>query len=99
MRLGVAVIWLLHFLPLPILARIGTATGTLLYLLVRRRRRVVLTNLALCFPALPVAEHRALARRHFQAFARSVLERGICWWSSKARIHKLVRIEGLTHWR
>jgi KDO2-lipid IV(A) lauroyltransferase len=40
---------------------------------------------------------RDLARGHFQALARSLLERAILWWSSQQRIERLVRIEGLEH--
>jgi KDO2-lipid IV(A) lauroyltransferase len=36
---------------------------------------------------------------HFQAFGRSFLEHGILWWSSKERVQRLVRIEGIEHWR
>ena len=51
-RLMIGLLWLLHFLPLALLAPLGTALGRLLYLVARSRRRVVLTNLRLCFPAL-----------------------------------------------
>jgi KDO2-lipid IV(A) lauroyltransferase len=98
-RLGLACIWLLHFLPLSILSRLGAALGTLLYFVAVPRRRVVLLNLRFCFPELGEAERRALARRHFCGFARSVLEHGILWWGSKARVQALVKIAGLEHWR
>ena len=98
-RLGLALIRLLHLLPLAMLAPIGAALGMLLYALARARRRVVLTNLRLCFPQLREDERRRLARRHFRAFGRSVLERGILWWGSAEEIRALVRIEGLKNWR
>ena len=98
-RLALAFMWLLHWLPLPLLAAIGRGFGRLLFLLGRERRQVTLTNLGLCFPQLSADERRALARRHFEAFGRSVLERGILWWSGKERIQRLVRIEGIEHWR
>jgi len=98
-RLGLAFIWLAHFLPLGVLARLGGALGTLLYALARSRRRVVLVNLKLCFPELGDAARRALARRHFRAFGRSLLEHGVLWWGSKARIQRMVRVEGVEHWR
>jgi Kdo2-lipid IVA lauroyltransferase/acyltransferase len=98
-RLGLGLIWLLRFLPLALLAPLGAALGQLLYMLGRARRRVVLTNLGLCFPELGEDARRRLARRHFRAFGRTVLEHGILWWSSKARIQRMVRIEGLEHWR
>lgn len=98
-RLGLGCIWLLHFLPLPVLSRLGSALGTLLYFAAAPRRRVVLLNLQFCFPALGERERRRLARRHFRAFARSVFEHGILWWGSKARVQSLVQVEGLEHWR
>ncbi len=98
-RLGLGLIWLLHFLPLAVLSRIGAALGMLLYALARARRHVVLTNLKLCFAELPDGARRELARRHFRAFGRNLLEHGILWWSSKDGVHQLVRVEGLEHWR
>ena len=98
-RCGLGCIWLLHFLPLPVLSRVGAALGSLLYVLAAPRRRVVLLNLQFCFPALSEAERRTLALRHFRAFARSVLEHGILWWGRKSRVQALVKIEGLEHWR
>src|SRR5512141_2455636 len=99
LRLGLGLIWLLHFLPLALLSRIGAALGMLLYALARARRHVVQTNLKLCFPELPGDTRRELARKHFRAFGRSLLEHGILWWGSKERVRKLVQIEGIEHWR
>ena len=96
-RLGLVLVWLLRLLPLPLLAAIGEHFGTLLYALGRERRRVCLTNLARCLPQLSASEREALARRHFQSFARAFLERAILWWGSPARIRQLVRIEGREH--
>ncbi|HUW50211.1 MAG TPA: lipid A biosynthesis acyltransferase [Sulfuricella sp.] len=98
-RLGIFLIWLLHFLPLGLLARFGEGFGLLLYLLGSERRRVARINLRLCFPEMPDKDREKLVRRHFRAFGRSVLERGILWWSPKSRVQKLVRIEGLEHWQ
>ena len=98
-RLGLAIIWLLHLLPLQVLAPLGRGVGCLLYVLARERRRVALTNLKLCFPGRSDKERRHIARAHFQVLARALLEHGLLWWSSKARVQKLVRIEGLEHWQ
>ena len=86
--------WLLHWLPLPLLAAVGRGVGWLLYLLVAERRHVTQTNLGLCFPHLSPAEKSALARRHFAAFGRSIVELGLWWWASPERIRRLVRLEG-----
>jgi len=98
-RLGLALIWLLHFLPLGLLAPLGRAVGLLLYAAARERRRVALINLGLCFPERSPTELRALARRHFQAFGRNLIEHGILWWSSKRRVLDFIRIAGIEHWR
>jgi KDO2-lipid IV(A) lauroyltransferase len=93
MRLTLALIWLLHWLPLPVLGRIGEAVGELLFLLMRERRNITLTNLSLCLPELSSSERHAMARAHFRAYARSVLERGILWWASPARLQRLIDID------
>jgi KDO2-lipid IV(A) lauroyltransferase len=91
-RLLLALMWLLHWLPLPVLGRIGDAVGAVLFALLRGRRHIALTNLRLCLPALSEAERTALARRHFQAYSRSIWERGILWWASEARLRRLIRV-------
>lgn len=93
MRAAIALIWLLHWLPLPVLGRLGDAIGAMLFVFMKKRRHITLTNLRLCLPELPETERHTLARRHFQAYVRSVLERGILWWGSEARLRRLIRVE------
>lgn len=95
--LGIFSFWLLHFLPLPLLAWVGQGLGMLFYALGRERRKVARINLSLCFPELDAAARERLLRRHFRAFGRSILERGISWWSRAERIRRLFRVEGLEH--
>ena len=85
-RLVVGLIWLLHWLPLGALARVGSGFGWLLYWVVLPRRKIALTNLRLCFPELSEAERRALARRNFALIGRSMLERGLAWWAGPERL-------------
>jgi KDO2-lipid IV(A) lauroyltransferase len=93
MRLLLALMWLLHWLPLPLLGRLGAAVGSLLFAYMTSRRRIALTNLRLCLPQLSDAERRVIAKRHFQAYARSVLERGVLWWAPQARLRRLIQVE------
>jgi KDO2-lipid IV(A) lauroyltransferase len=96
-RAALVCVWILRLLPLRVLAELGNGFGMLLYAFGLERRRVCQINLARCMPELAAAERDALVRRHFQAFARTFLERAILWWGSPARIRKLVRIEGMEY--
>ena len=93
MRFLLALMWLLHWLPLPLLGRFGSAIGSLLFLLLRKRRHIALTNLRMCMPELSEAARVRMARQHFQAYSRSVWERAILWWASEARLRRLIRVE------
>jgi KDO2-lipid IV(A) lauroyltransferase len=96
-RAGLALMWLLRLLPLEVLARVGETFGMLLYAFGRERRQVCLSNLARCFPDMEGARRDALARRHFRAIGRSILERGLLWWSSRARLERLIVLKGQEH--
>ncbi len=93
-RMLLGLLWLLHVLPLPLLAALGRALGALLWRLAGSRRRIALRNLALCFPELDAAARQALAREHFAWLGQSLLERGVLWHASPARLRRLIRIEG-----
>ena len=93
MRLLLAIMWLMHWLPLSLLGRLGEGIGGLLFIVMRTRRHITLTNLRLCLPALSETERHVLAHAHFAAYARSVLERGILWWASEARLRRLIHID------
>jgi KDO2-lipid IV(A) lauroyltransferase len=98
-RAGLALVWLLHFLPLNVLAKLGEWIGMLIFVLGHERREVARTNLHLCFPYWSEDKRETILRRHFRAFGRNLLEHGILWWSSRERIKKLVRIEGMENWQ
>ena len=93
MRFLLALMWLLHWLPLPSLGRLGEAVGSLLFIIMTPRRRITLINLRLCMPELPETDRRCLAKQHFQAYARSILERGVLWWGSEQRLRRLIQVE------
>ena len=96
-RTLLALLWLLHWLPLPLLAPLGRGLGLLLHAFGHARRRVALTNLALCLPELPEVDRRRLVREHFEWTGRSLLERGLLWYASKARLQRLIHVEGDVH--
>lgn len=92
MRLVLAFMWLLHWLPLPVLGRFAKGVGSVLFLLLRSRRRIALINLRLCMPELTEAARVELARQHFQAYTRSIFERAILWWAPVSRLQRLIKV-------
>jgi Kdo2-lipid IVA lauroyltransferase/acyltransferase len=91
--LVVALLRTLAILPYKVVARLGSAIGAALYAIPSRRKRIVLVNLNLCFPAKSERERDELARDHFRHVVRSYLERGVQWYGSAQKINKLVQIE------
>jgi len=93
MKLMVALLWALHWLPLPVIGRLGEGIGNFLFWYKKKRRHITLTNLRLCFPQWSEAQRHAVAKAHFQNYVRSVLERGILWWAPQARLRRLIKVE------
>ncbi|HSI50145.1 MAG TPA: lipid A biosynthesis acyltransferase [Ideonella sp.] len=90
-------LWLLHWFPTPVLAFFGEVLGRLLWPLLKSRRRIVRTNLRLCFPEKSEDQREQLGREHFVFLVRSLLERCVLWFGSEARVRRLVHVEGDVH--
>lgn len=93
-RLGIYLMQRSALLPLRWVRAIGWLLGNLLYVLIASRRRVVETNLRLCFPALAEGERRALARRTFVAFGQSWMDRGWLWHAPAAVVARRLNLIG-----
>jgi len=98
LRVGIFIFWLLHFLPLQVIARLGKALGEIAWWVARERRNVAVVNLRLCFPHLDESERRRIARRHFHAFGQAALAESLLWWSRKERLRRVVRVEGQVYY-
>jgi KDO2-lipid IV(A) lauroyltransferase len=95
-RVFLLLLRVLSTLPLPLLRALGAALGQLLYAVAASRRRVVWTNLQVCFPAWSGSKRKAVAREVFVRFAQAWLDRGWLWHRSAACIRARVRIVGQT---
>ncbi|WP_153100217.1 lipid A biosynthesis lauroyl acyltransferase [Paraburkholderia hayleyella] len=84
---------LLAWLPYRVVARFGEWLGAQLYRLPSTRRRVVQTNLKLCFPDLHDSERERLAQAHFSHVIRSYVERGLQWFGNARMLANLVQID------
>ena len=96
-RLLLFVVWLLHWLPLALLSELGHALGLLLWYFAKGRRKVALRNIELCMPELAPAVRERIAREHFVWLGRSLLERGLLWYASRARLRLIIHVEGDVH--
>jgi len=81
---------LFGLLPFRLLWALGMGLGSLGYFVVPGRRRVALTNLAICFPALPPSARRRLARRHFGLLGVAAVTQGLVWGCSRRRLARIV---------
>ncbi|MDO5693085.1 MAG: lipid A biosynthesis acyltransferase [Pseudomonadota bacterium] len=81
-------------LPLGLVRALGAALGRLLFVVARRRRRIALTNLRLCFPRWTEAERVAVARRNFIHFAQAFLDRSWLWHGDPEVVRQRLRITG-----
>ena len=93
-QLGLWVLRGLGYLPLSWLRALGAGLGALLLVVIPSRRRVVQTNLRVCFPHLSEAERDALTRQTFVYFAQAWLDRSWLWHRSAACIQSRVQLSG-----
>jgi KDO2-lipid IV(A) lauroyltransferase len=84
----------LGYLPLSWLRALGAGLGVLLWAVIPSRRRVVATNLRVCFPQLAEVERAQLARQTFVCFAQAWLDRSWLWHRSPACIQARVQLTG-----
>jgi KDO2-lipid IV(A) lauroyltransferase len=84
-------------LPLAWVRALGYLLGWILYGLASSRRRVVQTNLRLCFPQYSEAQRGTLTRDTFIHFAQALLDRGWLWHSSPDVTLKRLTLSGAVH--
>lgn len=93
-QLGLLLLRALGYLPLSGLRALGAGLGALLWVVIPSRRRVVQTNLRVCFPHLSISERDALTRQTFVYFAQAWLDRSWLWHRSAACIQSRVHLSG-----
>jgi KDO2-lipid IV(A) lauroyltransferase len=93
--LGAALLWCLTRLPYRLQLVAGRALGYLMHCFGGRRKRIMRTNIDLCFPALTDRERTRILRENFVSMGIAVLEMGMSWWVSERRLRRLATIEGM----
>jgi KDO2-lipid IV(A) lauroyltransferase len=97
MWLGLGFFWLASKLPWSLQRAFARVIASVVYHLIPIRRRVVFTNLRLCFPEKSSAEIRAIARAHYDSLALGLFETCRAWWAGAGDLppHRLVGQEHL----
>jgi Kdo2-lipid IVA lauroyltransferase/acyltransferase len=90
---------LVALLPFGAIVRLGRLLGALLRALPIRFVSTARRNLELCLPELSVAARERLLDEHFASLGIALLEIPFAWWSSPARLQKLLHIVGIEHLR
>lgn len=95
--LGIGIWRALLLLPYPILRHIGNGLGWLFaHLKVgKRRAEIARRNLELCFPDMPEHEREAILQENLRSVGMAIIETGMAWFWSDARLKKGSKVEGL----
>jgi KDO2-lipid IV(A) lauroyltransferase len=94
--LGIGLIRLVSFLPLPAAHALGTAMGKLMWF--TDNARVAKINLRLCYPDLSEDQVDQLARESLIALGKTFAEMGMSWMWPIDKVQKLItQVEGLEH--
>jgi KDO2-lipid IV(A) lauroyltransferase len=95
--IGLGLVRAANLLPLRLQLAIGRLFGRIAHAIARRDRRIATINIGMCLPELSPAERDRLVRRHFGSLGCAVIETGLVWWASDARLRRLIRYEGIEH--
>ncbi|MDI7494569.1 kdo(2)-lipid IV(A) palmitoleoyltransferase [Cronobacter dublinensis] len=94
---GLGLLWLLVQMPHPLLMRLGAFLGGNSRRFLKRREKILRRNLELCFPNFSEAQKEQLIQENFLSLGMALLETGMAWFWSDARIKKWFNVEGLHH--
>lgn len=92
---GLGVLFLLVQLPYPVLYRLGIWLGRTSMRFLKRRVSITRRNLQLCFPYLPPDQVEARIVSNFESLGMGLLETGMAWFWSDARVKRWFDVSGL----
>ncbi len=95
--LGLGLLRILAWLPLPLLQALGRMLGWLLRHLPLGFVRYARRNIELCLPELSAEQRAQLLNEHFASLGIALFETALSWWASDQRIRSLTDVEGLEH--
>lgn len=95
--LGLALMYLISWLPYRVLMWLGSKLGRLLFKLLKSRQKVARRNLELCFPQQSAAEREVLLWQNAEETGKAMFETIMGWWWPDWRMRKLAHFKGYEH--
>ena len=94
LRVGLGMLRWVSRLPLRRQLALGRGLGRIAYTVAGSRRRIVMTNLRVCFPDWTDAERRVVCRSHFEDLGASLFEMASAWWREDRLFEQCVTWRG-----
>jgi len=96
--LGFGLLRLISLLPLPAIALMADALGSLMFRVMKSRRNIALKNVVVAYPEISNREREAIVKRCFQLIAFTTIGIGVNWWAPESRLRRLVTFDGKHHY-
>ena len=94
---GVFFLYVVTWLPFPVIKLFGRGTGWLLGKVATSRVKVARRNIELCYPEMPKAEQDKLVKQNLHRAGMAVYETAMGWWWPDWRVRKHGTVEGFEH--
>jgi len=94
---GLGVLFLLVQLPYPVMHRLGIWLGRTSMRFLKRRVSITRRNLQLCFPQMDKETLERTIVQNFESLGMGLLETGMAWFWSDARVKRWFDVSGLNH--
>ena len=95
--LAVGLVWILMLVPGMVRQRIAKWLARWVLIRHSKRRQIVETNLAMCFPDKSDKARRIMVRRFFEYEAIALLDYGLLWFAGSWRLNKRIVMQGVEH--
>ncbi|MFC3120854.1 LpxL/LpxP family Kdo(2)-lipid IV(A) lauroyl/palmitoleoyl acyltransferase [Agaribacter flavus] len=95
--LGMAILYVISWLPFSMILRVGKGVGYLLQILAKKRVAVARRNIELTFPQWNKEKKEAVLKANIERTGIALFETAMGWWWPGWRVKKHIEIEGFEH--
>ncbi|RDV29173.1 LpxL/LpxP family Kdo(2)-lipid IV(A) lauroyl/palmitoleoyl acyltransferase [Alteromonas aestuariivivens] len=95
--LGAGILYLLIWLPLPLIRWLGAGFGRLIGWIAPKRAAVARRNIELCYPYMSESDKDALVKENLRRTGMALFETAMGWWWPAWRVKRITEVEGYEH--